>query len=572
MRKTILIAILIFLFFYFQKVNAQQQQMYTFCTGSSYGYLLDTSAASTSSYFARWNIGTTGYTAHFQNDTIYQGSGSGSGTGGYGSVKKWACTGTSTATTVWTYTASYMHHDLCPMPNGNVLVLVRETKTSAQVTQAGGSSAISISSDIIREIKPTGATTGTVVWEWKLWDHLCQNYNASKDNYVSSISANPQLWNINCNLTPDGFHPNGLDYNPTLDQIVFSSHNNEEIFVLDHSTTTAQAATHLGGNSGKGGDFLYRWGKPQNYGCTSNGNGVTLNTIHDVRWVSSTNLKWPNYISFFHNNGGGAVQAVLHLPPYNGYNYSYTPGSVIGPTSAVLPAVPNITNVPSMGGCMACDNGNIVITKPNTAFYETNGISPTSLQTVSVGTVQADRLKKCDVISPIPTASATASTACVNNTITLNSSAIAPLQTSPSYTYSWSSIPSGFTSSSQNPTVTPTTAGTYTYIVTITSGGCSSTASLNVIVSPCTEIEETPEEKITLNIYPNPTTGLINLNEEFVLSNNFEAIVCNSYGEVIVSVKNSSNINLSEYANGIYYLILKSENGSVENKKIVLIK
>jgi len=35
--------------------------------------------------------------------------------------------------------------------------------------------------------------------------------------------------------------------------------------VIDHSTTTAQAAGHSGGTYGKGGDLLYRWGNPNAY-------------------------------------------------------------------------------------------------------------------------------------------------------------------------------------------------------------------------------------------------------------------------------------------------------------------
>jgi hypothetical protein len=37
------------------------------------------------------------------------------------------------------------------------------------------------------------------------------------------------------------------------------------LWVIDHQTTTAQAASHTGGRYNKGGDLLYRWGNPQTY-------------------------------------------------------------------------------------------------------------------------------------------------------------------------------------------------------------------------------------------------------------------------------------------------------------------
>jgi len=467
-------------------VIAQQQESYTFCTGGSSAYLLDTAATTTSSAYKTFSIGQTSYVAHFQKDTIYQGYGSNSGAGGYASIKKWAWNGSS-VTCVWTYTVSNAHHDICPMPNGNVLIFVRETKTKAQVTAIGGvTTANSIYFDIIREIHPTGTTTGTVVWEWKLWDHLCQSTNSTYPNYFASVSSAPQLWNINCNLTSDGFHPNGIDYNPIRDQIVFSSHNQDELFVIDHSTTTAQAATHAGGNAGKGGDFLYRRGKPQNYGCTANGNGVTLNVIHDARWVPATNSVWPDYISFFHNNTNqGNAQAVLHLPTYSvtdPYNYTYTPGSIIGPTTCIKPTVKGFT-VQNMGGCQALDNGNILITNPITAFYECRN-SSTALQSVSVSTVQSDRLKKSDVFGPYITASSSSGPVCTNNTFTLNCNVTtAPVITNPTYTYSWTSVPAGFTSSLQNPVITPTTAGTYIYTVVVSMSGTYSSNTITTTTS-----------------------------------------------------------------------------------------
>jgi signal transduction histidine kinase len=68
--------------------------------------------------------------------------------------------------------------------------------------------------------------------------------NPAKDNYQTSIVDHPELLNINYNTQKDWIHMNGVNYNPMLDQITFSSHNLSEIYVIDHSTTTAEAASH----------------------------------------------------------------------------------------------------------------------------------------------------------------------------------------------------------------------------------------------------------------------------------------------------------------------------------------
>lgn len=555
-------------------VQGQQAEMYTFCTGTSYAYLLDTAATTTSSYFARYNIGSTAYSAHMLKDSIYQSYGMGKEGGGYASVKKWAITGPNTVTNTWTYTGTNLHHDICPLPNGNVLVISSETKTGTQIQAVGGTYSGTATFEKIQEIHRTGATTGTVVWEWKLWDHLCQNTTSSEPNYVTSIAQNPQLFNIGLVTTGDFFHLNGIDYNAELDQIVFSSHMMNEVYVIDHSTTTAEAATHSGGLSGKGGDFLYRWGRPQNYGCTANGNGITLNVIHDARWVSSTNQDYPGYISIFHNGGcSGGHAAVLFLPPYDGnHGYTYTPGSVLGP-NAVTPTTPSFS-VSNMGGCYVLENGNLLITNPNSKFYEVNGTG-TTYQQVSVGTVQSDRLKLCDVRYPTVTATATPTTVTEGGTITLGATATSITESSPTFTYSWSSTPSGYSASTQNPTATPTSAGTYSYTVTVTNNvGCTATASVNVTVNVATGFIDAADEPVTnLVLSPNPSTGIVHINDAFLAAHHdFSVQVYDITGKLIRSESTPALIDLSGFEDGIYFFYVRTEDQNTICRKISLIR
>jgi hypothetical protein len=62
---------------------------------------------------------------------------------------------------VWDYvysTANYCsHHDVCAMPNGNVLLIAYERKTAAEATAAGCTQSIEIWPDKIVEVQPTGA-------------------------------------------------------------------------------------------------------------------------------------------------------------------------------------------------------------------------------------------------------------------------------------------------------------------------------------------------------------------------------------------------------------------------------
>jgi uncharacterized protein (TIGR03437 family) len=77
---------------------------------------------------------------------------------------------------------------------------------------------------------------------------------------------------------------NSIDYNPATDQIMLSVRGNSEIWVIDHSTTTAQAAGHTGGKYGKGGDLLYRWGNPQMYSAGTKTNEMLFQQ-HDAQWI-----------------------------------------------------------------------------------------------------------------------------------------------------------------------------------------------------------------------------------------------------------------------------------------------
>jgi hypothetical protein len=277
-----------------------------------------------------------------------------------------------TGTTLWDYTYSSStyrtHHDIEPMPNGNVLCIAWEVKTAALCVAAGLDHSASLWPDHIIEVQPTGTTSGNIVWQWHAWDHLIQDYNASKANY-GVVGDHPELLDINAGYVNSGdwMHINGISYNPTLDQIVISSHNLNEIYVIDHSTTTAQAASHSGGNSGKGGDFLYRWGNPANY--RQAGTRI-FDVVHCAWWVPA-GLPGAGDIMAFNNRSTTGQSMIVQITPPSGY--SYTPNTAWGPASTSWSYTASGFFSTHLGGNQRLPNGNTLIAESTAGYlFEVN--------------------------------------------------------------------------------------------------------------------------------------------------------------------------------------------------------
>jgi hypothetical protein len=293
------------------------------------------------------------------------------GGGAEGVVQRVAWNGTM----LWEYTysnASHLsHHDVEPMPNGNVLLIAWEVKTAAQAVAAGLNRSQVIWPDHIVEVQPSGSSGGNIVWEWHAWDHLVQQYDASKANY-GVVANHPELLNINMGaggVGPGGgdwMHINGISYNPDLDQIVISSHTLNEIYVIDHSTTTAQAATHSGGRSGKGGDILYRWGMPSNYGAPG---GQYFAVVHCSWWIPK-GLPGEGHILAYNNREGQSTSIVVELTPPSDVagNYSWIPGTAFAPAAPAwsYTAAGFFSN--HLGGNQRLPNGNTLIVESTSGY------------------------------------------------------------------------------------------------------------------------------------------------------------------------------------------------------------
>lgn len=274
---------------------------------------------------------------------------------------------------VWEYhlanDMAFFHHDIEPLPNGNLLAIAWEHKTREEALAAGRLESHAGEDGlwpcVIFEIEPLRPYGARIVWEWHSWDHLIQDVDPAKPNY-GVVAEHPERIDVNGDITrerdedpetddedsvaeaddkvdsgagmsaaerrrlialgylspddgnddadddtksddgdgdgdgkdeeklsprekrnrerADWMHMNAVEYNAELDQIVLSSWHFSEIWILDHGTTTEEAASRSGGKRGRGGDLLYRWGNPQ---CYDRGTVKDRRLFHqhDPQWI-----------------------------------------------------------------------------------------------------------------------------------------------------------------------------------------------------------------------------------------------------------------------------------------------
>ena len=273
------------------------------------------------------------------------------------------------------------HHDIAPLPNGNVLVLAWEKKDSANAVNSGRDPNILIDNELwpehIVEIEPIYPNGGTIVWEWHIWDHLVQDFDNTKSNY-GVINEHPERMNINAhagNGGKDWLHGNSIDYNESLDQIMISLRTLNEIIIIDHSTTTEEAKESIGGNSNKGGDILYRWGNPKNYDSGTL-QDQKLFGQHDAHWIK-TGLSEEGKIQIFNNNNPGDFSSIVVInPPISGFNYNLVGGNSFLPDNYFweYKSTPDTTFFSGrISGSQMLPNNNTLICEGNSGhFFEIN--------------------------------------------------------------------------------------------------------------------------------------------------------------------------------------------------------
>ena len=308
----------------------------------------------------------------------------------------------STATTL-------QHHDFERLPNGNLLATVAEKVPKSRWVALGLDPA-TLPGDVrydetIVEVKPGGIGEAEVVWRWRLRDHLVQDFDSDLPDY-GDPAGRPGRVDVNFGEQgrgrpmggggppmkrggpppgdrrgpppgpfggpppgrrgpgrpprerrepgADWIHLNAIDYHPDRDEIIVSSRHLNEVWVIDHSVTTQQAA-------GPAGDLKYRFGHPAVWG----GEGPqTLFVAHDVRWVPP-GVPGAGNVTLFHNRIGhpdGAASTIDEFAlPVDGDGYRFANGRPVAPELVSSMGVGPRMFSTRISGAEKLPDGNVVI-------------------------------------------------------------------------------------------------------------------------------------------------------------------------------------------------------------------
>ncbi len=221
---------------------------------------------------------------------------------------------------------SCLHHDLEPMPNGNILVSAYKKYFPDELAELGWDASQAVDSnapylwlDVVYELKPIygrkalrrcdGAEYCTkIVWQWEVADHTGTGVGKIDLNAIDS--TNPAIPAL---LRYDQTHINSISYNPLRDEILISSFGYNELWIIDHSVNKRQA-------KGPAGDLLYRWGNPNTYDCNGSTDAATCSRItlnqHDARWLYDEDIGNGRRIGHSLRNGGWRKANDYHNGPW----------------------------------------------------------------------------------------------------------------------------------------------------------------------------------------------------------------------------------------------------------------
>ncbi|CAI8212840.1 MAG: Uncharacterised protein [SAR116 cluster bacterium] len=254
------------------------------------------------------------------------------------------------------------HHDATELPNGHILIMVWERITQEELSSVG----IIVGHDaFLEKLIEVNPQTDEVVWQWRSWEHIVQDVDPAKAAY-GLLSEHPNKINIAYNDLENGdwMHANGIFYDSSTDVIYMSVNFYSEVWVIDHSTTTQEAATNKGGQFNRGGDLVYRFGNPITFGGEASTRFLFKN--HHPSVVPNSYPGAGNFLIY--NNGSNNEQSIayeLSLPAFSETSMqNYT-----APQSIWSFTDPNMY-FDKISGLVRLPNGNTLICEGDYGYWE----------------------------------------------------------------------------------------------------------------------------------------------------------------------------------------------------------
>lgn len=263
--------------------------------------------------------------------------------------------------------------------------------------------------------------------------------------------------------------------------------------------------------------------------------------------------------------------------------YAEANSCTIAPRTAVNITVNPIPKLLVFGNTVTCSGQSLSLVANGASNYTWSGgpTSPTLVVTPTVSgtfTVTGNNIPNCNgsttvsiSVNPLPTITviATPSAYC------WNSSGYSTLSGGGAQSYTWSTVNWSTTTTSNTVNVSPTTtllSAFFTYTVLgVDNNGCYNSATVTINPRNCNGINETSNNSISIDLYPNPNCGLFKISVPENL-NNASLRMINLLGECVWKCELSEpgihvNVNLPK---GVYFVWLYSSGQPSGSARLVI--
>ena len=273
-------------------------------------------------------------------------------------------------------------------------------------------------------------------------------------------------------------------------------------------------------------------------GTICSGQSFTINPSGGSTYTfsSGSNVVAPTVLTSYSVTGTSTAGCISATPAI--VSVSVNPTPTITVNNGAICVGQSFTLIPNGANTYTYSSGSAIVSPAASTTYSISGtnLSGCVTSTPAISNVTVNAL-------PLIIATTNNSLICSGQSATLTSSG--------ANTFTWSNSVTG-----NNSVVSPTVNTTYTVTGTDING-CNNYATITQSVSLCTGfISTSGVESNLITIYPNPSSGIFNINCN-VDSDNLVIEVYNALGQKILDQKilsENTSVDLSKYAKGIYYL------------------